>query len=336
LSLFTGTRAEKLTVWNEFKNFVRQAETYYWAASQVKDSSAALLYYYSMLNLAKAELLTDPTTRPQVLQQDIHHGLSYKPSRAKSLLGDRIRVVDGVFPLLYAKRLQRQIPIQRQLAVQRLLSNVPEIGWELETAKIGSHQVVGGLHAIVMDDNELWCLLALNEPVERLTNNRITRILFDRYFEPVDPLTNWRDVFSLSGRTAMQFSFYQGKRHYPRSNKSSPVLDGSDIENVLNDTWQHLQAVSDASTIEGFDVLICPSLLKSELIPMPASLARYALIYYVSSLVRYKPSALDRSTRGTQAWLLDAFTNEAALPLLQNALSAIQGHPQLYLGHLRS
>jgi hypothetical protein len=69
---------------------------------------------------------------------------------------------------------------------------------------------------------------------------------------------------------------------------------------------------------------------------MPASLARYAIMYYVSSLVRYKPSALDRSLRGTQAWLLDAFTYEAALPLLQNALSAIQGFPQLYLGHLRS
>jgi hypothetical protein len=62
LDLFTGPRAERLGIWREFRNFVRQAEAYYWAGSQVKDSSASLLYYYSMLNLARPNC--SPTLRP--------------------------------------------------------------------------------------------------------------------------------------------------------------------------------------------------------------------------------------------------------------------------------
>lgn len=51
---------------------------------------------------------------------------------------------------------------------------------------------------------------------------------------------------------------------------------------------------------------------------MPATLARYAVMFYVSSLVRYWPSNLDPRVRSEQAWLLDAFTNQAAVPIIRS------------------
>ena len=57
LALFNGTRREKNTLFNDLRNYVRQAKTYWDAASRTDGSAAALPLYYAMLNLAKAELL---------------------------------------------------------------------------------------------------------------------------------------------------------------------------------------------------------------------------------------------------------------------------------------
>ena len=56
----------------------------------------------------------------------------------------------------------------------------------------------------------------------------------------------------------------------------------------------------------------------------------YALMLYVSSLVRYRPTHLDPQVNGHQAWLLDAFTQQAEIPLLEAALAGILGRPFLF------
>ena len=60
---------------------------------------------------------------------------------------------------------------------------------------------------------------------------------------------------------------------------------------------------------------------------MPAPLARYAAIFYLSSLVRYKPSALDPVRQGRIAWLFDSFAREAPRRILANSVSGILGQP---------
>jgi hypothetical protein len=72
---------------------------------------------------------------------------------------------------------------------------------------------------------------------------------------------------------------------------------------------------------------LSPSLLKTKAFPMPPDLARYALMYYASSLVRYKPAALDPVRQARQSWLLDSFTTETPIFLLSNALAGIKDMP---------
>ena len=76
---------------------------------------------------------------------------------------------------------------------------------------------------------------------------------------------------------------------------------------------------------------LSPSLLTSRMVPMPSSLATYATMFYASSLVRYKPDRVDPRSNPVQAWLMDCFVDQAALPLLQSAASGITGttHPAL-------
>jgi hypothetical protein len=53
-------------------------------------------------------------------------------------------------------------------------------------------------------------------------------------------------------------------------------------------------------------------------------------MFYVSSLVRYKPSQLDPQTHARQAWILDSFTDLAGPLLIRAALSGIEQVPHFY------
>jgi YaaC-like Protein len=102
-TLFAGTLGEKNRYFDEFKNYIRQAHTYFAAAKPVDDASASLLYYCAFLQLAKAELLTiNPAA---VYQVRIGHGLSYRIGSAARPLTSRVAVLDGVFPHLYSQRI---------------------------------------------------------------------------------------------------------------------------------------------------------------------------------------------------------------------------------------
>jgi hypothetical protein len=158
-ALFTGTLAHKNQLWREFRNYLRQARRYDEAALQVVGTSAALLHYYAMLNLAKAELLRSVPVK--VLGVDIHHGLTYRPSAAKSMAGDSLRVRDGIFPLLYEKRTGSRLPSGTRLPIRRLLANCPEIGWELLSLGLVKYTPAGMGHAVATDDKDLWSLITL-------------------------------------------------------------------------------------------------------------------------------------------------------------------------------
>src|SRR5438105_1022251 len=101
-SLFTGNYSHRNALFREFRSYIRQAKEYDIAAKGVAATSAGLLHYYTAMNLAKAELLR--TTPNPVTGLKITHGLSYSPTAARTIAGDRLRVNDGIFPLLYRKR----------------------------------------------------------------------------------------------------------------------------------------------------------------------------------------------------------------------------------------
>jgi hypothetical protein len=56
---------------------------------------------------------------------------------------------------------------------------------------------------------------------------------------------------------------------------------------------------------------------------MPPALARYALAFYASSLVRYRPSMFDTQVSPDQAYLFDSFARESAVPMLLDVLSGL-------------
>ncbi len=327
---FRGTRAQQNALLREYRSYLHQAAAYDDAAQHVQGSSAGLLIYYAMLNLAKAELLRQ---NPQaIVGQTIRHGLNFSPTRARTVAADYLVVSNGVFPLLYQKRTGHTLTAGTRLPITRLLGHVPEIGWELGESGFADPMVAFMIHAAVCDDTHAWSLLALRASFD-LTSWGCSAKTFNRSYELIDPPStgsaDWRELFGLTRRNLSNgFAFFQERTPVALPTGNSGKNLG--LEACRSRCWTMLRDLLDYTADGAHDGVLLPSLFKSRNIVMPPSLARYALAFYLSSLVRYKPSQLDVQTHPVQAWAFDSFADESRLPLLQNALAGILGVPVFF------
>jgi hypothetical protein len=324
--LFAGSLGERNRLWREFHNYVRQAKAYDDAAAAVTGSSSGLLQYYALLNLAKAELLV--SNSPQVLTPPFRHGLVFRRSKGDSIAGDALEVQPGAFQLLYQKRTSSSLVTGTRLPVKKLLALVPEIGWEIGRLQFTQSQVGWLVHAAVADKDNVWSVLLVQRSDAILASASSKRRFLEQY-EEADLPSDWRDRFGITRRGIIGgFAFFQSCWVRPRV--SPTALFGQEYFGVAQQAWSALSGLIDVTTDPSSDALLAPSMLRTRWMPMPPSLARYALMFYLSSLVRYAPAKLDPARQPNQAWLFDSFASEAHVPLLVNALNGISKQPVLF------
>lgn len=309
-SLFSGTAPERRRKWVALNNFCRQARAYHDALDATKGSSRGLLGYYSALNLAKAELLH---FCPQdVIDVKIHHGLGFSFS-PQTISGDYVIVnANGVFPRLYEARMGKKIPAGSKLPVKRLLGRVPEIGREFSMAFGDSGGTDRGWFRILGNGNECWPVVMLTKSTaEMQATYEWPRI--EKRFENVQLPGSWRTYFpDLKVRHTPQ-TYLQGRRTFPASATDEC---GRELYLAFGDSVE--------APLDGHgDFHLSYSLYKSKLVAMPTYLARYTAMFYLSNLVRYRPSRLNPQTEQSTAWLLEAYARQSPDYLLANGLEGI-------------
>ncbi len=319
---FPGNLPAKNKLWKAYRNYLRQAISNYQAALGVPNRSGCLLYYYAMLNFAKAELLD--TNAGQIIDQRIGHGLSFSPTKAKTVRGDTLTVRDGVFPLLYERRTGQALPVGTTLPVPRLMSNIPEVGQQVHDSEIARAKCCFAYTLTAIDPTESWLILGI-AGAARLAGEQRTEALLRRHFMPIAPFLDWRDRFGITRRETGYgpIAFFESRKRFPRVN-NRPDVDGP------NTVMRELRDILGARTDELGDVIISPYLYKTIPQPMPPSLARYAVTFYASSLVRYRPEMFDVGLHSEQAYLFDAIARECALPMLVDTVSHLDGTDHLF------
>jgi hypothetical protein len=60
--------------------------------------------------------------------------------------------------------------------------------------------------------------------------------------------------------------------------------------------------------------------------PMSAELATYAMLYFLSSLVRYHPDYMDAIAQSSDAWLIESFVKSAPLDLMRSLTARVLGY----------
>jgi hypothetical protein len=291
----------------------------------VPNRSASLLYYYAMLNFAKAELLGKAGAP---VGGFIPHGLQFNVTAAKTAAGDSLTVRDGLFPILYQNRTGHALPLGTRLSVRRLLRQVPELGSQLTAVGMGNPVVGGLLQLIAGDGSQVWVVLAL-EDTSSLGPRTATGRHFLRHFRQVDAPGEWRDKFAVSRRWGAPMSFFESRTTFPYSRGSAPDQERA-VRLAVAYIW-NIRDVLGMSAMGMWDAWLAPSLYRTRMLPMPPALARYALTYYASSLVRYRPSMFDAQVSPEQAYLFDSLARESSVPMLMDTVSALTGRDHFFL-----
>jgi YaaC-like Protein len=328
-TLFAPPMTNQNRLLAEFRAFVRQAESYYETARQTRGVSAALPLYYFALNLAKAELLVRAPARI-VGGARIDHGLSTRFGRTTNALADRVAVSDGVFTVLYRHRVGAGLGRQL-IPIQRVLRNIPEIGYEMQEMgdRPGAAQV---FHSMPVNDSEIWSLLAIPRIAAIMTNS-ISSHELSRHFVEVTTPANASRIFAMSerwGPVTAHYRYFESRLPIPVQGMTPTQVPETAIVACATATWRQLRTLMDDVAEGTGDLVATPSLYRSRLVPLPASLARYAALFYASEVVRYRPARLDPATDATAAWLFESLVSEVPKRLLASALGHISGTRYLF------
>lgn len=303
-ALFPGSAAKFLP---DFRGFLRLAALYDNVAISVQGSPSALLHYYSALQLAKAELLVHmPST---VFNTKVGHGLSFNPEEGKSLNGDSLKVQNGVFRELYEHRTGVQLPIGTRLKVTALLRSCSDIAFEVEQAQLGRCTAAAIEHFVVGGPSGAKSLFFFDDQ-KFLTGRNATSAQLLKSYRKVRPSA------ALPASNAVPAVAFESRWEIPLS--KPPDFTPVDIDRTCE------RASKELSLFLGIPIygrtMFSTSLRKSSLLAVPPDLARYAAMFYLSSVVRYKPSRLE-----ADGWILDAFSTEAGVHLLRAAVWGITG-----------
>jgi hypothetical protein len=316
-SRFSGTLRERNALWRDYRNFLRQAISNYRAAQGVDNRSASFLYYYAMLNFARAELLA---VNPSAVRGRVSHGLRFDGTHAKTVRGDSLTVQHGVFRMLYEHRTGYKLPVGTRLPIHRLLARIPEIEQQLTAIGMGRSDVCGVLFLVAADGSASWSMLAL-ENDDGVKPTTASGRLLARLFRRVDPPPEWQQKFSMSRRFGPWPAFYESRATFPHHGLGSPSNDDANSA-AQQDAWS-AKDILETAVAGTFDAWLSPSLYGTKMLPMPPSLARYAVTYYALSLVRYRPSMFDAQISPQQAYLFDALARECGVPMLTDTLTAL-------------
>jgi hypothetical protein len=332
---FSGSQQERQALWTALRGSVIQAQEYFRAAEATGGLSAALLYYYCFMNLAKAEILLwkpdsifEPGTGALL---DISHGFTYRPNQSRDFEHDFIKVKRrGVFPLLYEKRLGCQLSMST-LDVLTLLLRVPELATDLDDIGLPSTRSGYIDHVIGVEQisdtkflHHSICAFRFHRGVIDMATSRFLQ-------EKLKPVTvdlrDARRLFGFVGGNAMVAKYAESGDH---PEHTVPGIFVSDADRVAEVRYAELRGVVDIDIHRGELAILTPSIDDHDFVPLPASLASYALMYYISGIVRYKPYRLYSEENGRERWLFDAYIQQAPVRLLMAALNGISGQHNLF------
>ncbi len=276
-----------LEIFKHFRAFVRQAKSYYGSAKTLHYRSSSLLYYYSFLNLVKAYLLLSD---PQRIMSRVNHGLGYDTTVTNTDFQlEAIKVHQGIFPMFYEAQTSNVISTQGSsvLRVIDLIIGIPAV-------------------------TNLNDFLSLNGNFFNTYEEvQIDKIRFALIFG--------KDTPELSG-----FRFFQDRA-------TIPFLSGGTV-----DLSTHIDIISNTLSpyfcIHYFDdnfdfELVLPYQDAATPISKPfnEALAIYAVMFYLSSLVRYRPAYLEELLNSKPAWLIESFVNSTPETFLRMMVSKIIG-----------
>lgn len=311
--------------WNRFRSYVKQAEYYWNAATATSYESSSLLYYYSFLNLIKAFLvLRDPT-----LPHDIHHGLSFQTSDNSSSLRNKfVNIQLGskeAFSLYYKKVFLKDPP--SQLKITSLLAYPIDVSFQYASGGFGSRKSIPFIYRIAIDPNrkKTWLICA----IPSLARLKYFKSIFNNFFDEFEQTSRpnrvdsgFRELFNFQAQDWASYDFYQSKISKEIDFIGDKVPTGIVVQKIRNCFEPWLSPNFYADEFSGYINL--PKDKKNNNL-INEEIAIYAVMFFMSEIVRYRPDYLDKILSSKASWLLESFVETCPLKFLRAIVCRILG-----------
>lgn len=316
-------------IYKSFRAFIRQAKNYYLAGKALNYRSSGLLYYYSFLNLAKAYILL---RKPNSIRgKFIAHGLSNKIPNYGKFENQTIKIEEGgIFPMLYEYIASEKI-LTQPINIQTCLAYCSDVSYQYSSGGFGQARILPGKFALIVNEDDksnkkCWGMLAISSFGSTSAYSKSFSDFYKNY-ELIDLTFDLQDkIFGINGALRSHYSYFQSKKETPYLSESSPNQFA-----IMEELKTALHKVLDFSYYQDDSefMIALPYKIRRQ-ISMRETLAIYITMFYMSSLIRYKPDYLDHLLDKKEAWILESFVKSCPQTFLRSMASHIIGQEFIF------
>ena len=332
---------------HKYKSFIRQAKHYYDSASYIDHRSSALLYYYSFLNLVKAGLVCKYVIDSRyhfVNDRKTSHGLSYDTSGLFKGFGREAIRVNGmgklmptrtgrtkleIFPLFYQHyyNLNNEVKIPSNLKIKDMFAYISDVS--LEYIRCGyTPKILPCTYKLATTN--YWDNKIPNQSGGRITIDSYVNLKGSKEELCKYPKT-YKEFLRHYKRTPTRQSPIHGinsirEQYEQKHTTTTPSLKPSALSNIDRESKDIMRSYLDSSIQSNHfsgspDFYISLPYAQNNQAPFCETIAIYAIMFYLSSLLRYSPDKLDELFTGREGLIVTGFIRNAPLTFLRGILS---------------
>lgn len=151
---------------------------------------------------------------------------------------------------------------------------------------------------------------------------------FNRYFEQIEPnKTIVREVFGLYAESLKGYSFFESSKTY-----SWMQGDLIPVGQMKKDCFSALDKFYESNVYNDERTILLNAPLRKNLqISFNQLLSIYATMFYLGSLVRYRPDYLEKLLDSRDAWIIERFTYSAPSTFLRSMVNLILQQDYIYI-----
>lgn len=316
------------SVGTSFSSYITQARNFYTYAQNSDYRSAALLYYYSFLNLAKAKLVIE---KPELVDKKFIHGIERKKDTGdilKQTCGTKTihsRNVVGTFNELYELRFNKQLKATNAVSINDLLGYCTGVQVEYQKVTGTVPKVAPVLYHIAIDAErkKSWVKLAVFD-WGRLSKFKTTFKPFTDEFSKISISNISRQLsWEISPYSIMWYTFFESNTEFDFL--GTETLDTFSCDDQLKKLFMSNYQPELYNRNGGFQLLA--PLRQNLQMPGDELIAIYAIMFHLSEVVRYKPELFETvlSNETKSGWLIKNFIESCPSTFLQYMAGWITG-----------
>jgi len=285
--------------------FIKQGKEYYAQAEKADFSVSPLLYYYGMLNLVKAYILSRnpyaiiPKAGKKILSSNLSHGISAgdKIKQEYSLHTENVELQNnGIFchyyNLLTGRKISSLTNPQKTISIISLLSYCVDISSEFEEVFRSRKNTMPLVDVqIAQEKNKAWIrLLIETKELKTKSLNHKTLLIKNPSIDQYQRVkSNYLSTCLLEEKATFLFS-----------NKKN-------LQSQARERIKSLKLIFSANSDQTVDYKLPLIDSRTPNILLPECLNIYLAMYYFGSVVRYQPYAFKKILPLKEGWVIQSF-----------------------------